>query len=646
MLRSFTIAQRIAFLIIGGIGVLFLTVGAIGTSLSARGLEKELEKKASAIATAVSNRIDLIQESVEKTALGLVIALESGTIPEEKWESLLSDTVRRQPAVFGSALAMDPALGRSWAPYAFGHEGQISVKDLAVNGYAYQTWDWFQLPRELTEPVWTEPYFDEGGGDILMTTYSSPLMRSGTRNGFWGVVTCDLSLRWLSDFISSLDLGKTGYAFVVSSEGTIVSHPTRAFIMHESVFSLAEEKQSASLRALGRRMIHGKSGFERFETFTQHRDAYIAYAPAGPPGWSVGVVFLRKDITGPVLNLVKLQGATGAAGFLMLLGLALVIARSITRPVKQLEAAARRLATGDLTTEVPEFFGEDEISHLARSFARMQTDLKVHIESLKETTAAKERIEKELQIARQIQMSLVPKTFPPFPSRHDLDLYAILDPAREVGGDFFDFFPLKDARLCLLIGDVSGKGVPAALYMAATRALLRSLFRLQQRPAEVLSALNGELAEEKGVSMFVTIFCAVVDLATGHVRYASGGHNPPYILRLDGTLETVPPLPGLVVGAMPGIRFSEGEFTLTPGDTLFLFTDGVTEALNNREEFFGEEGTEEAIRAYGTCGTCEGLISSVRNKIRVFAGDAEQSDDITMLAFRRLGVADGPKVTS
>jgi sigma-B regulation protein RsbU (phosphoserine phosphatase) len=270
----------------------------------------------------------------------------------------------------------------------------------------------------------------------------------------------------------------------------------------------------------------------------------------------------------------------------------------------------------------------------------MRTNLKEYMQQLQTTTAAKERIEGELQIAHSIQMSLVPKTFPPFPNRTDFEIFADLEPAREIGGDFYDFFMPDENTLCLVIGDVSGKGVPAALFMAVTRTFLKALWRNQESPAVVLGRLNDELASDNDPNMFVTLFCATINLSNGQCRYARGGHNPPFILNTQGKARRVPWTKGAIIGVIEGTQLEEGEITLEPGDILFLYTDGVTEAMDPEGHVYGEEQTLESLEKFYTP-NCHDLVLRMRETLLEYAHGAEQSDDITMLAFRYQGGFEG-----
>jgi sigma-B regulation protein RsbU (phosphoserine phosphatase) len=608
--------------------------------LSARTmLEQETEARAKQLAQATTNRIQTVEVAVEKVVEGLALRAEDSITDPERANQLLREAVENNEELYGAALAFAPRTSSDGvvyrAPYAYRSADGVTTKELAQEDYRYDVWDWFVLPKELARPVWSEPYFDEGGGNIQMATYSVPLYAYDDPGSFWGVVTGDLSLEWLTDLLLSLPVGEAGYAFLISQNGTFISHPTRDLIMNESIFSVAEARKDTTLRRLGQRMIRGESGFVRIaglEGMDRGAQAWLAFEPIPSTGWSLGVVFSEEEILGQVFALSSIQIMLGFLGMCALLGVVLVISRGITRPLRQLATATGTLAKGDLDTPLPVIRGRDEVAGLSASFEQMRQDLRDYVEELRVTTIRRERIESELRVATAIQMSLVPKTFPPFPERDDMDLFGLLHPAREVAGDFYDFFLVDQDRLCLAIGDVSGKGVPAALFMAVTRSMLRIFFREHPDPGATLERLNSELSEDNDESMFVTLFCAVVDLTTGQVRFANGGHNLPLILRAEGEVEFVPRTLGALLGALAGLSFVEGVLTLAPGDKLFMYTDGVTEAQDPAGGFYGEERLQaELVRLRDT--SCTGVVNGVSEALYEFAAGAEQYDDITMLEF-------------
>ncbi|UNC92584.1 PP2C family protein-serine/threonine phosphatase [Candidatus Contubernalis alkaliaceticus] len=249
------------------------------------------------------------------------------------------------------------------------------------------------------------------------------------------------------------------------------------------------------------------------------------------------------------------------------------------------------------------------------------------------TEADKRLMEGELRVAREIQLSIVPKIFPAFPNRSEFDIHAILEPAKEVGGDLYDYFLLNDNTLCFLIGDVSGKGVPASLFMAVTKTLLKTRAHEEQTPAQILNIVNKELCIDNDSGMFVTVFLGFLHIPSGRVTCSNAGHNLPYILKKDGTLEKLPKIEGIALGVFEDFPFNSYDFTLQKGDTLLLYTDGINEAMNSANEQFGDNRMEAVIKKNIET-SVKKMTMELNNEVRAYAGKAEQSDDITIMALK------------
>jgi sigma-B regulation protein RsbU (phosphoserine phosphatase) len=304
--------------------------------------------------------------------------------------------------------------------------------------------------------------------------------------------------------------------------------------------------------------------------------------------------------------------------------------------LRTLARGTRVISTGNLDAEFPPIKSKDEVGSLAESFVYMKNSLKKHIQDLTETTAAKERIESELKIAREIQMSIIPKIFPPFPDRPEFDIYATIKPAKEVGGDLYDFFFTDNDNMCFMIGDVSGKGVPASLFMAVTKTLFKANTGTGISPDEILTRLNNELAQDNESCMFVTIFCGILNTKTGEVLYSSAGHNPPLILRRGNEAEYLDTPSGIAVGVKEDLSFQTEKLRLAPGEFLFMYTDGVTEAADLKENLFSEERLQKELTALRQK-TIQEMVLGLMQKIDDFAQGTPQADDITMMALKYFG---------
>jgi sigma-B regulation protein RsbU (phosphoserine phosphatase) len=326
--------------------------------------------------------------------------------------------------------------------------------------------------------------------------------------------------------------------------------------------------------------------------------------------------------------------------------ISLLFSRTLTHPLKKLARYAEELSRRDFTSSDSHSFLDelltvvrrgDEVGELAQAFQRMETELETSIENLKKTTSAKERMESELNIGREIQMSMIPLTFPAFPDRKEFSLYATLQPAREVGGDFYDFFFIDEDRICLCIGDVSGKGVPSALFMAVVRTLIKSRATVDFSTASIITHVNDELSRDNKAYMFVTIFIGILDLKTGKLVYTNAGHNPPYLMREDGTIKRLDQRHGPVIGAMDGLAYKEDKTNLTRGNTLLLYTDGITEAMNAAKNLFSEKRLEMLLSTQ-EYESVEEMVQSTVAEVKRFEEGMDQADDITLLAVQYFGI--------
>jgi len=410
--------------------------------------------------------------------------------------------------------------------------------------------------------------------------------------------------------------------------------------MNETIFGIAEARGDTHMREVGRKMIRGESGFIPFHSIRDQKDFWVYYTPIRSSGWSLAVLFPQNELMADIDRLTWVVTILGIIGLSLLsIGLT-IIARSITKPLTTMAMATQEIARGNLNVDLPLSRSRDEAGMLLSAFRSMQESLKDYIERLTETTASKERIESELMIARDIQMSILPKKFPPFPDREEFDIYALINPAREVGGDFYDFFFVDDEHLCFVIGDVSGKGVPASLFMAVVKTLIKAISSKGIAPGEILTRVNWELSQENDSCMFVTIFCGLLNTTTGEISYANGGHNYPIIFRKQNEVTWLEGNGGLVVGAIEHTVYETGKTTLQPGESIFLYTDGVTEAVNTKEELFSDDRLRTKITLLQGRPPKE-VIFRVAEEIAQFSHNMPQADDITMMMVRFYGKRKG-----
>lgn len=542
--------------------------------------------------------------------------------------------VRSDSIIMGGSVALRPgtATGSRGPSLSMDYvycdrQGVWQHKQLGDSTYDYTNMAWYKNAVNARHAVWSAPYFDRGGGNEMMVTCSYPLRDSA--ENFVGVLTADISLGTLSDVISKLRPIDDSYAFILSDKGTMVAHPDQRLVLHKSIFDYSKELGCPHLAAIGEDMLAQKKGIRHMDVGGE--DALVVYEPIPGTGWSICSVCPYKSVMSQLdLVTIKAVVALFAGLAIMLILIRLIIIYSM-RPLVRLTAAASKISAGDLNADLREMRPSDDISRLNNAFAGMQQSLRQQMRRLVETTRAKERIESELHIARDIQMSLVPHTFTPFPECEGLELYARIRPAKEVGGDLYDFF-IRDSRLFFTIGDVSGKGVPASLFMAVTRTLFRSTAGHKDSPAEMLATINETILKENDTCMFVTMFIGVLDLNSGLLTFCNAGHNRPVIIGPDGAsmLEVKENIP---IGVMDGFDYEEESLRLQATETLFIYTDGLTEAENADKKLYGDERMLTLLS--NTKGsTPHDTITLIEKSVDVFADGADQSDDLTMLCLR------------
>ena len=352
-------------------------------------------------------------------------------------------------------------------------------------------------------------------------------------------------------------------------------------------------------------------------------------------GVEIPMATLKQDTETFIRKVIIVTGIT--AVLLLLIGIAFIV-RTMIRPIVMVSSEAERFV-GDnknISENLDKIKTHDEIQVLSENLLKLEIGINEYIDNLTEVTAEKERIGAELNVATQIQADMLPSIFPAFPERSEFDIYATMTPAKEVGGDFYDFFLVDDDHLAMVMADVSGKGVPAALFMVIAKTLIKNRTQMGGSPAEILGYVNEQLCEGNEAELFVTVWLAVLEISTGKGMAANAGHEHPVIRRGDGSFELIKYRHSPAVATMEGIKFREHEFEMHPGDCLYVYTDGVPEATNSEDELFGCDRMLDALNQKPQASTQE-LLFGVKEKIDAFVGEAPQFDDITMLCLDYYG---------
>jgi sigma-B regulation protein RsbU (phosphoserine phosphatase) len=572
---------------------------------------------------AIAETPTIIAENIEAMRL----------LNEPRLYDLMERRLTVDPDIFGMGVSFEPyALdpGREeCSPRVFRSNGGLERADATDVGN-YSTADWYLIPKLLKKAYWTEPYYSAGGGNALMCTFSHPIR---LKDRFAGIVSADISLAELEKTMRGVEI-ISGTTFIVGRSGTFIYHSNPDFVMRESMFSLAETLKRPDLREIGKNMIRGRQGIVAFKALQSGgKKSWMVYTPIPTCRWTFVAVIPEDKILAPVNAQMIRQILFLLAGLIGILTVIVWASYGITNPLRKLTAFAGKVSAGDLDGRIDGIRGKDEIQELAGVFNKMVGDLNQYIKDFTSATKAKEAVESELRIARQIQESLLPRVFPAFPDRPEFDLYAKNHPAKEVAGDFYDFFFVDDDQLAVLIADVSGKGIPAALFMAVNRTLMKTVCLKGVGPAESLRQANEILSQDNDACMFTTMFLAIYDVKTGDLTYANAGHNSPVIFTKDGDGRFLASTGDIFLGVEPGLTYHELTDRIEPDELLALYTDGVTEAKSPARDFFGEERFVHFVSSR-VGEPLDGIWRDLYGELDKFQEGGEY-DDITVVLLKR-----------
>ena len=583
------------------------------------------------------SRIEIANQRINSVLVGVEGAIEN-VAPEvldhldkpDLLYGVVRQVLERNPSIIGSAIAFEPNYfpqkGKLFSPYAYRTvNGTIATKQLGTSEYEYHSMDWYQIPKLLQKNYWSEPYYDTGGGEQMMTTYSYPVYDKA--GNMIAVLTADVSLNWLRELVRKSDielnskllgeqvedtvgvemgeefLSNHAYSFIIGRGASYITHPMSERILSDTYFTYSMENNDSVDMQIGYDMVDGLSGMREI-----NRDGInflICYAPIERTGWSMATVMPASIIYGSSRLLTFLIIFIMLAGLVVLFLICNSVVKRITRPLARFAISADEVAKGNLNATLPDIKTKDEMARLRQSFSLMQVSLREQMEELRQTTSSKAAIESELKVASDIQMSMLPK-----------------------------IFPIRDEKLFFCIGDVSGKGVPAALVMAVTRAQFRTVSAHESQPERIVARLNETMSEGNDSNMFVTLFLGVLDLPTGRLRYCNAGHDSP--LLIGSNMGMLPCESNLPLGVMDDWKFVAQETLIDPNTTIFLYTDGLTEAENLDHALFAEERIIEVTRKALEANhhTPARLVEDMTKAVKEFVNGAEQSDDLTLLAIQ------------
>ncbi len=616
----------------GLVNVVLLLLLVVATAWFARRMILENARRdTQASAQEAAQRLDNALDVVTITTHGISDLVGSANLAPDELTATLRAMVKATPGCAGGLLVLEPRT-RADAPFARYVAANGNDRDLAADGYPYRDQGWYQ--RTVASPAgwWSEPYLNQTAGAVWMVTYNMPLREPGRGARTRGMVSLDLPLANLTDMVESLANLPGWRVTLVAPAGTLALNPEVTVDRLETLDDFIRRAGRADLREAAQAVrLRRPLQHAHVDAVTGER-RYTVVEPVGDSGWNLLVAQSYDLITQRLNDALWMLAAVGTLLALVCMLVVRKLARHISQPVERLSASATRLAEGDYAMPVPYVGRRDEVGQMARTLEHARGSIQQQLREIEDMTAARQKLESELSIAREIQQAMLPPGRVIDREQSHLEAYARLEPAKAVGGDFYSFIETGTDALWFACGDVSDRGVPAALCMARTVTVLEVAASSHASPERVLAEASRRLVQGNDACMFATVLCGRVDVRTGECVLASAGHDAPLLLHADGRHEILPLQPGPPLGFEVGDAFPLWSGRLPAGATLLAWTDGITEAFDVDNQAYGPERIPDALRPGASAREqCEGLITAVH----AFTGSAPQSDDITALAIRR-----------
>ena len=623
-----------------------IVIGSIIFSITFHAINAEADGRYEAIMNIVSEKLGKILAKEE-------IALRN--LSDELWNSLdspemvmkaLEKEIKLNNYSHGYFVAFEPGYFpeyEKWFEIYMNKEEDEHPRTIGSVSHDYLSQDWYiRSIKTENGGIWSDPYYDDVGMCDNVCSFTMPL--TDKRDSVVGVCGTDIPLKWLVNELQvindssyhygvlPIDLGEDThfYTFIISSDGTYIAHPQERRVMREIVAFSIDQSDEDDRRDIQEimQMKRGKVSMTFDGVWSN-----VYYAPLESTNWLMGIVVPKKATWLPALILSGLLLLLTVIGLVVIFYFCRSTIRQVVKPLGALARSTEEVAMGNFEAPLPVIKHQDEVCELRDSFAFMQKSLVKYIEDAKEKAAREAALFHDLTVAKNIQMSMIPVKFPPFPERKDIDLYGYLAPAKSIGGDLYDFF-IRDDKLFFCIGDVSGKGIPAALVMSVMHFMFRIVSNKEDDPKHIVETMNNLYASENKSSIFTTFFLGVLDLKTHLLYYCNAGHERPVLITNE--INEIPVSANLALGLFKGKVYRPEEIQLSPGSVFLLYTDGLKEAINKDEECFGMERIKASLQHVVDKGPADASVYIRRlvDDVEDYMGDTPPADDLTLLAIK------------
>ena len=608
------------------------------------GVKAETRGRYQTIMKLVSEKLENILSHEEVCARNVFAEIPNRLESPETVLRALEEEMRLNSYIDGYFVAFEPGYFPQYEYWfeAYLHRNDLHARNIGSSKHDYFQRDWYKRGKNEEDGYWTDPYFDDWSEKDIVCTFAMPLYdRMGRKVGVCGA---DMSLKWLVKELNTINEKSynTGlvnihlssdfifHTFIITNKGTYVAHPDEKRVMQENVMSYIDQNDEEAVNAVNEMMAQ-KHGIASMTIDGNYSTVY--YMPIKSTDWEIAIAVPKKTFWLPAIFVLTLLIVVTLVGLWLVYKFSRSTIHQAVKPLSALSKSANEVSKGNFDTPLPELTYRDEIGDLRDSFASMQTSLAKYVIDMKQKAAQEAALNNELEVARNIQMSMVPREFPPYPQRDDIDIYGYLEPAKSIGGDLYDFF-IRDEKLFFCIGDVSGKGIPAALVQSATHFMFRIMSQREDDPSRIVSNINDVFAAENDSSMFCTFFLGVLDLKTHVLEYCNAGHELPILVTTEATEIRVKP--NIAMGLYMERQYRKEQIELPSGSVLILYTDGLKEAIDSTEECYGRERILTSLQRVIIKGATEpsDYIRQLVNDVTLYVGDMPQADDLTLLAIK------------
>ncbi len=584
----------------------------------------------------IAQGADIAEQSIVNTAK--ILELKKGANAEELdmlAQAGLESITEQYGHFYEFFIYMLPKRGElSNGTFYYSHikNNKIHTLKWKETGFAKKR-EWLTSAIKTGKIHWTEPYMaqDPNGDKLLSSSVSIPFKFKGSST--WdGIIGTSGDLDAMRDWLNNLQFDASGKYLLTSAKGTYLIHPDKNIEFKKTISELADEINSQQLKYVAQQVKKGESGFVTMPKSSVYKgEVVFVYSPIQKTNWSSYLVFSSESFYKPVKHFQLIILSVTIFGILLLILFINWICKCTTNPIVKLSLVAEKYGKGDFQAELPPVISNDEVGILTQAFYTMRDNLLNLLKIQKENAREEQKRASELEIATKIQTSVLPINFP---KTTHFDIFASMEPAKEVGGDFYDFFFIDEEHFVFLIADVSGKGIPASLFMMNAKSLLKSNL-LSGYPLDfAINKTNNELCATNEAGMFITAFIAILNTSTGELEYVNAGHNPPAI-KLNDKFEYLKSDTNLVLSAMENYEYKSSKIVLKPENNILIYTDGVTEAQNANKEFYGEERLISLLNS--KIQEPKEIIEDIKIDIKEFSKGVYQFDDITMVDVKYLG---------